>query len=245
MPDLPTADELFAMRAGLRQLPGWSVRAEIHGFDRSLRVFAGNADELTGFLRESQEPATAFRLWALDNREGFERFLDEVDRLLHNFVAAAMSLRDHVGPLRRDVLPEDEADSLASDCQARIDDDFTNSPLAQFVLGLRNVTLHDRIPIATGQLSGGYGKPDESRVVLHRSDLLKSQKWSRPAKRYIDAAGDNIGIGDVATDYRTVVVGFHAWFRAALITRHRSDLEALSQREAEVAALWRQVVGPV
>ena len=220
MSDLPTFDELMAMRAGLRQLPGWSVRAQIHGFDRSLRVFAGNADELTRFLRESQEPAAVFRLWADDNREAFERFLDEVDRLLHNFVAAAMSLRDHVRPLRRELLPEDEADNLARECQARIDEDFTNAPLAHFVLGLRNVMLHDRIPIATGQLSGGYGKPDESRVVLHRSDLLKPQKWSRPAKRYIDAAGDNIGVGDVVTDYRAVVDGFHAWFRAALITRH-------------------------
>jgi hypothetical protein len=42
MDEVPTADELGAMRAALLQLPGWSVRAEILALNRSLRVFAGN-----------------------------------------------------------------------------------------------------------------------------------------------------------------------------------------------------------
>jgi hypothetical protein len=244
MSDSPTTDELTAMRAELRQLPGWSVRAELLAFDRSLRVFVGNADELARFLGESQEPANAFQLWALQNREGFERFLDEVDRLLHNFVAGAMTLRDHARRLRRKFLPADATDSLASDCQARIDDDFANSPLAQFVEGLRNFVLHRRLPVARGSLSWTAGGPFESRIVLYPDDLRKSRNWSPPAKRYIENAGDDIAIGDVVTEYRAVVVAFQDWFRRALATRHRSDLEALSQREAEVEARWREAWGP-
>lgn len=232
------------MRAALRQLPGWSVRAEILALDRSLRVFTGNARELTRFLGEAQEPANAMQLWAIENREGFERFLDEVDRLLHNYVAAAMSLKDHAGRLRRKLLSEDAADTLASDCQARIDEDFRTSPLAQFVQGLRNFMLHRRLPIATGTLSWTREESFQSRVVLHPSDLLKWRKWTPPAKRYIEAAGDDVAIGDVVTEYTAVVAAFHEWFRNALATRHRSDLEALRQREAEVAALVRQAFGP-
>lgn len=243
--DWPTGDELIAMRADLRQLPGWSVRAELLAFDRSLRVFASNADELSRFLGESQEPATAFQLWARDNREGFERFLDEVDRLLHNFVAGAMTLRDHARRLRRKLLPDDETDNLAAECQARIDADFTNSPLAQFVEGLRNFVLHRRLPVARGSLSWSAGGQFESRIVLYPSDLLQSRRLRRSplATRYIEDAGDDIAIGDVVTDYRAVVVAFHDWFRSALLTRHRSNLDALGQREDEVAALEQRAWG--
>lgn len=71
MPDRPTADELIAMRKELRQLPGWSIRAEIHSLDPSVRVYTGNANELSRFLAEQQGPANLVRLWAADNRPFF------------------------------------------------------------------------------------------------------------------------------------------------------------------------------
>jgi hypothetical protein len=244
MSNWTSAEELIAMRQRLRELPGWSVRSEMLSLDRSLRVFTGNARELSQILGEQQEPANAFHLWALQNHEGFERFLDEVDRLLHNFVAGAMSLKEHATRLRRKLLSEDSADELAAEYQDRVDRDFTNSPLAQFVQQVRNFTTHRRLPVTTGELSMEIpSETVESRVILHASDLLKWPKWNPLAKRYIETAGDEIAIADVVTEYTAVVVSFHGWFREALAIRHRKDLDALKQAEAEVAELWERAFG--
>lgn len=244
MPGWPTLDELLAMKAGLRELPGWSVRVEMLALDRSLRVFTGNAKELLRFLGEQQEPANAFQLWALSNRDGFERFLDEVDRLLHNFVGAAMSLKDHGTRVRRKLLQDDAVDTRSDEYQARVDRDFTHAPLAQFVQQLRNYTVHERLPVATGQLSGVPGVSFESRIVLHPSELLKWPKWNSLARRYMETAGDDIAIEDVVKEYTAVVVAFNEWFRGALAARNRPQIEALEQGEAEIARLWRQAFGP-
>jgi hypothetical protein len=230
------------MRHELRRLPGWSVRAEIHALDRSVRVFTGNANELSQFLGKYQEPANAVQLWALDNRDGFERFLDEVDRLLHNFLSAAATIRDHDRRVRRRLLPDDLADDLGAQYQQRVDRDFACSPVAQFVQQLRHFALHRRLPIARGQLSGVPGVSFETRIILHPSDLLKWGKWSLAAKRYIESAGDDIPIEEAVTEYEAAVVAFHEWFREALRARHLEDLRALEQAEARVEEAWRRAV---
>jgi hypothetical protein len=240
---VPTLDELKAMRDALRKLPGWTIRAEIEAYERSLRVFVGNDRELARFLGEAQDPATAVQLWAIENREGFERFLDEFDRLLHNLLSSAMTLRDHARRLRRKFLPADSGDDLAEQYQARIDTDFVQSPLAQFIEDLRDFTLHRRLPVATGGLSVVPGASFETRIILHPSDLLKSSNWGSLAKRYIESAGDEIVIADALRDYRPVVVTFHQWFCVALRTRHADELHALGQDEAKVREVWQRAWG--
>jgi hypothetical protein len=240
----PTAAELNAMRAALRLLPGWTVRAEIAAYERSLRVFVGNDRELAGFLGEAQEPANAVQLWAVENREGFEHFLDEFDRLLHNLLSSAVTLRDHARRLRRKLLPAEPGDDRDDQYQARIDTDFVQSPLAQFVEDLRHFTLHRRLPVATGGLSVVPGESFETRIILHPSDLLKSSGWGALAKRYIESAGDEIVIADALREYRPIVVDFHEWFCDVLRTRHADDLRELDERETTVRDALQRAWGP-
>jgi len=244
MTDSPTLEQLKAMRNGLRDLPGWTVRAEMEAHARSLRVFTGNDRELARFLGQYQEPANAVHLWALDNVEGFERFLDEIDRLLHNLLSSAMTLRDHTRRVRRKLLPACAEDNLSEKYEVRVDKDFGQAPLPQFVEDLRNFTLHRRLPVATGGLSVTPGVSFETRIVLHPSDLLKWSTWSPVAKRYVESAGDEILMASVLRDYRATVVAFQQWFREALAIRHRAELETLEEEEANVRKLWQRAWGP-
>jgi hypothetical protein len=84
-------EKLLARRDALGELPGWRVRAEILALDRILRVFLANMGQLLIFLAKHAEPETAVRLWDTKRRKEFDAFLNEVDRLLHNYLAAATS----------------------------------------------------------------------------------------------------------------------------------------------------------
>ena len=88
--------EYNEMKQAMRQSEGARLYSDLLALHRSLQVFLANCDQLLGFMSSHlDDPLTEMRLWAIQNREGFDRFLDEVERLLHNVAAAAMSLRDH------------------------------------------------------------------------------------------------------------------------------------------------------
>jgi hypothetical protein len=78
-----------------------------------------------------------------------------------------MTLRDHARRLQRDLLPQDAADDLTERHRERVERDFAQAPLAQFVQRLRNYALHWRLPIPSGGLSYVRGGSFETRIILH------------------------------------------------------------------------------
>jgi hypothetical protein len=219
---MATFEELTARKAALRELPGWRVA--------------------------HSEPPRVLELWAVDNRENFDLFLEEVIRLLHNFVAAARSLRDHSLRVKRKLLPRSNTDRLAEEYEARSVSTF-DEPLPRFVQDLRHYVLHVRLPIPSGHASGRrVGDPDrapaefefESRIVLHPSDLLEWQEWKSASRAFIDSAGDHISIEEVVSEYAALVKVFQSWFRGALSRRHREPLAELERQDAEIRRRFQE-----
>lgn len=102
--------EIMDMRDELRRTEAWRIRGDIARLIRSWRLFVANREELEGVLHDVTAPVESLELWAQDNRDEFDEFLREVERLLHNFVAGAMTLvahsRDTVA--RRPAQPDDK-----------------------------------------------------------------------------------------------------------------------------------------
>jgi hypothetical protein len=122
------------------------------------------------------------RLWAVQNREGFNRFLDEVERLYHNVAAAALSLRDHSYRVRNHWLQPVPSDTLREEHDERVRQVFAESRTAQLVLGLRNIVQHRKLPRLRGHAEWRQGEAFTSKVHLDRDDLLEWDGWSpRPA----------------------------------------------------------------
>jgi hypothetical protein len=107
-------------------------------------VFLGNESELRLLLARTSEMDVALELWTIQNRPAFEAFLGEVDRLLHNYLAAVGSLRDQTRRLWNKYLPDDEAYA------ERVGATFAESRFCLFVQNLRNYTLHSNLPITQG-----------------------------------------------------------------------------------------------
>jgi hypothetical protein len=218
------------MRTEIAASEGARLRRELSTLGRTFGVFSGNARELQDFLRKHMETAAVFELWNLDNREGFDRFLDEVDRLLHNYLASVASLRDHTRRVWGDHGPNDT--KLRAEYEQRKDESFASSPLARFVQQLRNYALHRRLPVAYGTLSWTPETGEVARVVLDRDTLLEWDGWDALARQYLDDAPEQTVIIDLIDEYTQRVVELDEWVRAAFVRGHEAafaDLELVSE----------------
>lgn len=85
-----------AARAAVAASEGAKLRGELSALSRTYRIFTTNERELRAFFhRYTDDIKSLLELWDISHPHRFEAFLDETDRLLHNYVAAAGSLADH------------------------------------------------------------------------------------------------------------------------------------------------------
>lgn len=207
---------------------GRRLMIEFKSVAQTYRLFLGNDRELHQYLARHSEVEAALRLWDLKNRAGFDAFLDEVGRLLHNYLAALGSLRDHSRRLWRTHLRDDAA--YDEQVQAM----FAGSGLCHFVQNLRNYTLHNQLPVAHGQLNVVPNKEFSSRVRLSRPDLLRWSGWPPLARDYLAGLPDDgIDLADLVAAYTDTVTSFNDWFGAAFAERNLDAFDRL--RELETA----------
>jgi hypothetical protein len=236
-------EELQAMRAELWRLEGRTVIQEMNALARTLKVFYGNARELRRALGKLDDPPVDVQILALTDKEGFERFLDEVDRLLHNFVASAISLRDHTERIRRKFLPPAD-DDLADLYERRVRQVFADAPVARFVTELRNYTMHARLPIARGHFHMDMAETSfDATIHLDAEDLLRRGKWSASARAFIEGWEGMMPVDDVVTEYSALVSDSQDWFRGALEARNREAIDEFNRRQEEVARSWQAAWG--
>jgi hypothetical protein len=232
-------EELKAARTEVAQSQGAFLSDELAGVARSYWLFQGNAREFAAFLGRFDTDATArVELWALKNRKGFDAFLDEVDRLLHNYLAAASTLRNHTRRLWQQHPPADPA--LIAEYEERMKDAFAESPLVQFVQGLRNYATHSQLPVARGRLTWTPDAGDHSTVELSKSKLLESDRWNTAAKEFLDSAAEQIDLRILVSAYTAVVEEFNEWFTRAFVTGHRPAFDDLNARKAHFDELLRR-----
>jgi len=240
-------DDLLDEKDRLRELDGWQIRRALVALKRSLGVFEANSRELQAFLGhdgDARKTRAVLEMIDFSNRQGFGQFLDETDRLLHNFLAAAESLRDHAAAIQRAYLPDVPGDADTDEYWARERVVF-NSSLGAFVTELRNHVLHDRIPETDGFAVWSSEPADlKSGIALKTAELLPARNWSKKARRYMSEAGDDILIHEIAADYRELVLDFYEWVDGAIRRRNEHALAELDSREARVGEALKRAWGP-
>jgi hypothetical protein len=228
------ADERAGRIRRLRQALASSAEHRLVGdFEsvaRTYRVFLGNDRELQTFLARYNAVGEALRLWTVNNRPAFETFLDEVDRLLHNYLASVGSLRDQTRSLWRKHLPDDAA------YDERVRATFADSGFCQFVQKLRNYALHNKLPIARGRLDVVPNEEFTSRVILSRPDLLSWSGWPTPAKQYLaNLPDDDIDLAGLVAAYTDIVTHFNDWFGETFAERCEHAFRRVRSMETEIA----------
>lgn len=186
----------------------------VQQFRFSLDLFERNFEELDLFLAHLAAPVVSAELGAVDQRWRQHEAMKEVSFLLHDFVAAALSLIDHSRVFYREMY---EPCDLIPEYQSEVDARFISDPLTQFIKGLRQMAQHYRLPVIAIERSftneSGRGTLT-TELLLRTTDLQQFGNWPAPAKAFLANAGDAISLKQVVRDYREHVAIFYEWFIA-------------------------------
>jgi len=216
-------------------MAGFQIIQKIKLFSLSFEIFRANYGELRKLLVFHSQEQHALELWKLRNRHLLEAFQKEVARLLHNFVASALSLVDHTRVHYRDLY---EADGRFPEYKAEVKKRFQTNPLASFVRGLRQFCLHYKIPSIQSEMRYSREPPIlESRLQLIRGNLEEFSAWTSPAKRFLARQEDSIDLLNVMDDYYSLVASFYRWFSDRQRELHSDELDEVYAKERELAAI--------
>ncbi|HEX8824478.1 MAG TPA: hypothetical protein VF794_31440, partial [Archangium sp.] len=183
-------------------------------FRFSIDLFRRNYEELIIFIDYFCAPSVAFSFSRVEQKWLWQEGMKEIVFLLHNFVAAAQSLIDHTRVLYKQLYePQGKIPEYPEEVQNR----FAKNPLSQFVIKLRQMAQHYRLPSIENhtQISntrGGEGGSVIIEIRLKAEDLRQFDGWNAPAKQFMEEAGPRINVHNVVQRYFEHVVEFYEWF---------------------------------
>lgn len=220
--------------AKLGRTPGFETEVALEVLGASIHTLEANYGDLERFLTEVEQDPSTLRAITWGSRDARVDHLNETTRLLHNYLAAVKTLVDHTRNMEKSLLPDGVG---SQEYKELVRVEFAENPLAQFVQGLRNYTLHVR-PTEPGIRVVWRGeKRIESRTVsLRVKDLQEWEKWNMYAREYLASCGQQVDLLAVCREYRDRVVALYAKFEKLVRRAHSEKLAGL-QRQQEVAWL--------
>jgi len=200
---------------------------------RSIRyTFVGNYRDLRHSTLESEHAWSSIpvRDVVTQHSPEYARRLAELSRLLHNFLAAAMSLKDHTNIVIDRVFTE----VLYAPYERQVINTFAEKPVAHFVQELRNYSLHRRL-----LLPGTTTKAGATTLFLSKQKLLKGKKWDGASKKFLEAYEDDVPIRQFTDDYYAIVQSFHQWLDGYFYDKYARHIEA--QRELDIEKIRQYI----
>ena len=181
-------------------------------FSRS--VFQRNYDELVTFLDYFCAPSVAFSYSRVDQKWLWYDGMDEITRLLHNFVAAALSLVDHTRVLYRQLY---EPRGELAEYPEKVTSDLADDPDIQFVIKLRQMAQHYRLPSVENHtelanIQNGVVGTTRIQLRLKSDDLRQFDGWNALAIAFLERAGSHVELRSVITAYFAKMAAFYDWF---------------------------------
>ena len=216
-------------------MPEARLHFELEALNSSLYTLDINFVELEKFIVELTTDAKWDYVFQVENREALQSVSREIIRRLHNFVAAAMSLREHALATFNSRYSDK---GLMPDYEERVKAVFGSDPLAQFVMGLRKYCQHYRSPFI-GFVTHWEHQSDSTQrtAVIFKEDLASFAKWPGPARAYISSLDRGVEIVPLCREYRAKVLKFYEWFQLQQNEIHRDELARFEEKEAQLLRL--------
>jgi len=229
-------DRLRAAKRNLYGHPAYIEFRDLEALYTTLTaIFAPNFSALMGLI----DAAAANEELALELVQNVRRpdvrnrFLCELARALHNHVAGAGTLVDHVRRLMRN-----RTGPTASDFERLKQAIVQDRGEVQFVQGLRNFMLHRTLPLVGHTVT--FDSPDASgsqriRGELHLSvpQLLEDTKWAAPVREFLLAQGEDVELRPVVRAHGEAVYQLNTWLHDRLMSE--VPIDAMKERSAAPA----------
>jgi len=224
----PSAVEL---EKKLRLTSEYLLVEEINGFRRSIRLFDGNHKQLKDQIIFFEDAEQSFHLSQPDNYEEKLYFQSEIMRLLHNYVASALSLIDHSRLHYRKLY----GNGTFPEYQKRVEDIFEKDPLASFVKGLRQYFQHYGLPEMYFQTKWQVDHPTLIRSIHLRNGELKEFDWK--AREYLNAQATDINLANLIDAYQNKVAEFYDWFQLRQEELHAIEIQKVNETRSKIRRL--------
>jgi hypothetical protein len=221
---------LVALMKELREMPERQIVDQLELLQTSTYVFRVNHAELAQFLEYCERDPRNKDLCSMATIDKQTWVARETVRLLHNFVAAAMSLVDHTRVMYRHF----HNDGDFPEYQREVDRRFARNGQVQFVQRLRSYLLHVRAPTISlnTTFDAKTGQPT-TRLGLPSQPLLGWDGWNALAKGYLKNAGAMLDIAAEAASYERQVRDFYVWFGEKENDLLQPALERFRAKEAQ------------
>jgi hypothetical protein len=143
-----------------------------HSF--SYNIFSGNLKELKEGLKRIENPQIRLQLMAQNNGDAEGQAHKEINRLFHNFLAAAQTLIDHT---RIFVNQNYKGTTIHQAYTQKIKSEYAEDELCKFIKDLRNYMLHKGLP--DNQMSFSLTKGHAAFESTISLEVEKLVTWSR------------------------------------------------------------------
>ncbi|MFV5169743.1 hypothetical protein [Bacillus cereus] len=221
--------EIRKLDEQLRATEGWRIRSKLEVFSFSIYTFEKNNKELVNLLSQYETDSNlALKISSFGNRETFKSFLTEIVRLLHNYLASAMTLVDHTRKLFRD---EYEIKEFEKEYNKKIDELFAQSPIAQFIQDLRNYSMHRMLPMAGASVAFSAETGMTHSIYLSKDKLIDWKGWKTNSRVYLDMQEDSIKLLPLVNEYTKNVTEFQTWFQEKQNEIHSEAMKELEELE--------------
>ena len=233
--------EMERRKAHLAALPGAAFKEDLEALNRASYVTGTNGNELVKHV-------TAFVESGRHVNDLPDQYLNELVRLLHNYLTSVSSLIDAQRVVIRHRWP-DKTDRERIRFQADYDTHRRNtfaSGEAEFMTNLRNYCTHYAIPVPGlgTSISWSNGGPvvQLNTLQLEREKLLRWSNWSGPAKSYLTEQDERFDFAPIIERYSTATRKFYGWFWDQMNNAAAADKEELQEKGMELY-LWHEDVG--
>lgn len=207
----------------LRQHPGWVEYGRCEAIRWSLTaVFEPNLHELLALL-DAASTNQVLALQLIQNTAApvvADAFHRELAQRLHNYLAAATSLIDHVRRLMRG-----RTGAIAAEFEQRKRALYANAEVS-FVQDLRNYAVHRSLPVTGHKVAMRQGAEPafESEVTLSIPHLLEWGKWTARSRDFLAQQGTSLALRHVIRRHGSRMRDLNAWLYNSLSSANEAAL---------------------
>jgi len=200
-------DEKYkAARTKALSCAGWKIGDLRERLRYSYYTLDRNWQELEGWFEwavsNQRKTGAAFSFFDSDRKF---RYLRELERLLHNYCAAVMTLVDHTRRIHKDLKKYRD---VSKEVDNLVETWFKSDGLSQFVQKLRNYLLHYD-PISSDYSLQWHAGELSVPFKFRKRFLLQYDGWNRHARKFISESQDELDIRSILTQYSQRVKAFY------------------------------------
>lgn len=238
--------KIQSLHEEIRNSKEYKVIREIMENETSFRLFLRNYRELKRLLDKLEDLSVAIK------QDVNRMVIEEITFLLHNYVASVMSLVAHTRRLHREIIYKKNPKRL-KEIKKETNKRFVNNETHQIIQGLRDYSLHRKLPIVGRAMSFNAldNKPKlEARFFISTEPLLDWDKWKPLAKQKLNKLNSmtniqmmlehqkkDISINQLITAHHKEVVSFYEWLGNKQKEWHKEDEQKLREKENIVEQL--------